>query len=43
MDIRSFLLVKLQTFLEIFVGFLLSIAEEFWVYITGIAVLVSAF
>jgi len=30
-DIRRFLLVKLQTFLEIFVGYLLSITAEFWV------------
>ena len=30
-NIRRLLLVKLRTFLEIFVGFLISIAEEFWV------------
>ena len=35
--------MKLQTFLEIFVGCLLSIDEEFWVYITGIVVLVTTF
>ena len=42
-DIRRFILVKLQTFLEIIIGCLLSIAAEFWVSITGIAFLVTAF
>jgi len=34
---------KLQIFLKTFIDCLLSIAEEFWVYITGIADLVTEF
>jgi len=42
-DIRRSLLVKLRTFLKIFVSCLLSIIAEFWVNIPGIVVLVTAF